>query len=361
MTTLSKYKPKFDIGHIKYTISGDYTIPGYVKGGQIVLQSAYPNLFNIIKAIPDREQTWSRVSTISASNIVYLNNLYIHTQLPTGNYATSTDGITWTTRSTGISLSPNFAYGNGKYVAIFGTSPFAGDNAVLTSTDAIAWTTATTINTLIYAPITFGNGAFVMGTAGGVIRTSTDAITWTDRVSGSTTYITDVVYGGGVFVYGDNSGKIATSTDAITWTQTNTVAGGTSNLSYANGRFFSNNNSYVYTSTDGFVWQQASMPTSTTGLPGINSSSNIAYGNGLYYSPQFFSSDGIKWKSTYSTTTSGTVIFQNGFFLLANSNGINRNSLVSYNTSSEFLLPEARDIVTKDQITSNQEIFFKYE
>jgi hypothetical protein len=151
---------------------------------------------------------------------------------------TSTDAITWTTRSVNITNIQNvdqagtdyyiksIAFGNNLWVLSSG-------HRLRTSTDAITWTTRTsTLSAGNYAQfnsIVFGNNLWVAGgndnaagagggATAGVIRTSTDAITWTTRTSNfGATIVETIAFGNNLWVAGGYNGTIRTSTDAITW------------------------------------------------------------------------------------------------------------------------------------------------
>jgi hypothetical protein len=156
-----------------------------------------------------------------------------------GNFLrTSTDAITWTTRSVNITNIQNvdqastdyhiksIAFGNNLWVLNSG-------HRLRTSTDAITWTTRTSTlsagNYAQFRSIVFGNNLWVAGgndnaagggygATAGVIRTSTDAITWTTRTSNfGATVVETIAFGNNLWVAGGYNGTIRTSTDAITW------------------------------------------------------------------------------------------------------------------------------------------------
>jgi len=93
---------------------------------------------------------------------------------------TSTDGVTWTRRSSGtVSGLSSVAYGNGKFVAVGNktTDGFSLSNVELTSANGTTWTqqiTATADHGIAY-----GNGVFVGLTDGNYIIKSTDGMNWT--------------------------------------------------------------------------------------------------------------------------------------------------------------------------------------
>lgn len=90
-------------------------------------------------------------------SIAYGNNVYVITA-DSGKIATSTDGITWTLRTSGTGVSlRSVTFGNGIFVAV-------GDRTVgITSIDGITWYPAapSIAATLSLAGIAFGNNTFV--------------------------------------------------------------------------------------------------------------------------------------------------------------------------------------------------------
>jgi photosystem II stability/assembly factor-like uncharacterized protein len=85
-------------------------------------------------------------------------------------------------------------YGNNIFVAV-------GDNGtILTSTDGVSWTRRTSPTTQGLYSVTYGNGLFVAVGNNGTILTSTDGVNWTQRTSGTSNDLYGVTYGNGIFV-----------------------------------------------------------------------------------------------------------------------------------------------------------------
>ena len=82
---------------------------------------------------------------------------------------TSTDGVTWTARTSNLANNAwSVTYGNGLYAVS------ANSAALSTSTDGVTWTTrAANVGTSTIYALTYGNGVYVLGAAGGAIRTLT--------------------------------------------------------------------------------------------------------------------------------------------------------------------------------------------
>lgn len=185
-----------------------------------------------------------------------------------GLLSTSTDGITWTTRnSTGGVSDFNFSrYVNGFHYA-------GGSSGMLRrSTDGITWTTASqhamTVYDVSYG-VVGGTGYYVLVGTSGYLSSGTNGTTWTSRVSSfGASDIRAVTYGNGLFVAGGAGGVITTSNDGINWTArtsnfgTSTIWG----LTYYNGLFIAVGDSgTVRTSTNGITWTSRISVQQTTG------------------------------------------------------------------------------------------------
>jgi hypothetical protein len=102
------------------------------------------------------------------------------------------------------------AYGNSLWVAAGVTGQ------IRTSTDAITWTTRTSnfgntqINSVVY-----GNNLWVAGGVAGQLRASTDGTTWTTRTSNfGNTAINSIAFGNNLWVAGGSTGQLRTENPA---------------------------------------------------------------------------------------------------------------------------------------------------
>lgn len=201
----------------------------------------------------------------------------------TNKLATSTNGTTWTLRTTntGTSGMRNAAIGpNNSYL-------ITGGNGVLgVSTDGITWTTRT-INAL----------------------QSTEGVAYNESATdkyvavGSATLVANTLF---------------TSTDSVTWTARGAIFSAAANyansLEVVNGRYFifSNNRTQAFYSDDGVTWTSffsyiPSALTASSAAPYMRQTGNmITFWTGLDYIG--YSPDGINWStSTVGASGSGTL------------------------------------------------------
>jgi hypothetical protein len=191
----------------------------------------------------------------------------------TADSSTAT-GLKWSSpASTSITWTARYGHNTTLYqIAYNGTNLYVGvgSNALLfTSTDGITWTARTSgfgANDIF--SVAYGNGLFVAVGGNGTITTSTDGITWTARTSNmGSNQINHVVYANSIWVAvgrgggGTNTGGIIYSTDGLTWTRKSQslTVGDTYAMVSWNGTNFvigANNstNNYLYASTPSGTW-----------------------------------------------------------------------------------------------------------
>jgi hypothetical protein len=275
-----------------------------------------------------------------------------------GAVFSSPDLVTWTSQSAGATTYNDVIFANGIFVAV-------GSNIIRSSTDGITWTQRSTLanfNRVIYANSVFVVGGFDSLTpANGVIVTSTDGITWSTRVSGSGGGgVFDITWNGSLFVTAGSTGSIRTSPDGTTWTTRS--PGDTSiflnAVSWSGTRFVvtNTNNGVAWVSTDGITWSRSApayaggilysgylggrfvaagagqIQTSTDGLNWVNcdhvqyvpTALNRTYKYGsMYYALSttaglYQSSDGISWSAARTAPLRSFVgMAYNGTFWLA--------------------------------------------
>jgi len=304
--------------------------------------------------------TWvrgQRGTTDRLSAITYGNGQFVAVGSPDGNSTilTSSDGINWAQRPSGISPGTNplngVAYGNGQFVAV-------GDGIVVTSVDGMTWLRQPATNAANEWPaaVTYGNGQFVaLGVHGG-ISTSTNGVNWVRRDSGLSSELqyafSGATYGGGQFVavghvatytngYETLTPIILSSTDGLSWGQLDPGISATNaallGVAYGNGQFVAvagtylsyyrdccyNRGGVIVTSTDGVHWTERFDGDAESNSVGPLVS--VAYGSGQFVvlgRPGLIltSRDGVNWVQRQSGAQFGllnAVAYGNGHFVAA--------------------------------------------
>ena len=152
-------------------------------------------------------------------------------------------------------------YGNGKFVAVTGSSSKAAY-----STDGIGWTSASLPSSAYWNSVTYGNGKFV-AVAGNSSKAaySTDGISWTSASLPLSTNWQSVTYGNGKFVAVPtthntaSSSQAAYSTNSINWTSVSLPSSGWQSVTYGNGKFVAVGGRKAAYSTDGINWTQVTL------------------------------------------------------------------------------------------------------
>jgi hypothetical protein len=270
--------------------------------------------------------------------------------------AFSSTGAVWTTRSivgTGSIATrypQQFAYNNGvtnKYLAL-GTATTSSAQLAATSTDGVTWTSRTLARTgtqmsgaVINEAATNKYVVCDLGLASNFIQTSTDGVTWTSRTvsSGASpngysatngTASTNQIY---VYTISGTVG-VTTSTDGVTWTSRTVVTNNNavSGIAFGAGIYLtteSEGNGFYATSTDGVTWTSRTYPRDSAGLS--YNGSIVSFTNGLFYTGNsggyLESADGINWQLRSGDFTSGTWIG-------------NGSSIIMYSTARSVYLPQ---------------------
>jgi len=193
-------------------------------------------------------ETWTAINAPPSGTIEYIgwgNGKFF---VGTDRLAYSTDGINWTNAAnnpfgavvinsnTSYGLIYDFAWGNGRFVAVgsytTAVSSFRIVNGrIAFSSDGVTWVTVedSTFGTSDIRSVAWGNGKFVAGGLNGKMAYSTDGENWTavaDSTFGASVIygatfdnaILDIVWGNDRFVAVGSRSKMAYSTDGVTWT-----------------------------------------------------------------------------------------------------------------------------------------------
>lgn len=215
-----------------------------------------------------------------------------------GEIMTSPDGVTWTSRATGLGVICSMIFANGAFLVLTSTT-------IATSPDGITWTTHGAIpitqpTALTYHPIA---GLYVAGTLGGQVYTSPNGLAWTLRTSPSASLLAGAAYGLGLVAMVGLGGIVFTSQDCVTWTTraTNVVLS-TDQLyaiTFSGDRFVACGAGVFLMSLDGITW---------TRIAESVVAQTVVYSAGVFISSSGFdlwtSRDGLDWTQTASALTS---------------------------------------------------------
>tara|TARA_R110000868_G_scaffold404974_1_gene683848 strand:+ start:669 stop:3095 length:2427 start_codon:yes stop_codon:yes gene_type:complete len=265
--------------------------------------------------------TWTVPATAPAAalaGVVYGNGLWV--AIGSGRSAISSDnGATWT-NTTGISALSSFtakiAYANGLFVGI---GSLLGDFA--TSSDGITWVANTPSPATTLTDVVYGNGLFVALGGSGIILTSPDGMTWTQYAgasSASNTWL-GLNYGNGTFIAVANTGsdsRAMSSTEGTTWLEmSNVPSSAWQSVTYGNNAWVAvgTNVSMVleYNGTFVFASGRYSDPTDT-GTPwivlaGATSAGFYAFGQ---------TARSISYPSGYTLSEQATIVQANNYLFI---------------------------------------------
>jgi hypothetical protein len=247
-----------------------------------------------------------------------------------GSCLSTTNGVTWTGRTTPPWALNTVAYGAGRFVAFSGSLAFVSYDgrawsllvasgvgntqkctiwngsqfvsvgaagSIYTSPDGLNWTARTSGTSNDLSGVAWSGSQFVAVGASGYVRTSPDGVTWTARSVGGSPNLQTVSWGGGVFVIGGAAGGRWSSPDGVTWTDRGLVGPGYPDFkgSAWNGSVFAmvGNTGVIYTSADGATWTLRTSPTTSSLL-------NVVWGGGLFVAcgdngTVVTSSTGVTW------------------------------------------------------------------
>lgn len=181
-----------------------------------------------------------------------------------GNPNTSSDGVTWTSR-TGTGSSWNdivWAASISTFVAIQNNDT----GKVMTSTNGTSWTQRSVVGaTTSFSGIDWSPSLALFAAVGsaGIVQTSPDGITWTSRTPSSAAPWLDIAWSPTLGMFAacsdGNNAKVMTSTNGTTWTERLSLGSGTDlrriTWSTALGLFIiAGNGTIIYTSSNGTSW-----------------------------------------------------------------------------------------------------------
>jgi len=302
----SYYIPTVDTANVDSVTLGATT----KQSSEIPATVAIASAATAVSTVPSRKWTVTAAPGIVGNiyMLEYLNGIYLAGNA-SGKIATSTDGLTWTTRNSLLTSTVNAAaYGNSQYLLV-------GDNGYMrASTDAVTWVSRTSYGSDQKA-VAFGNGVFCSGGAGGTMATSTDGVTWTSRNSQFASQpINQIIYAESIFVAIGDGAKISTSTDGTTWTARTAPNFTSENI---NGLTYDGTNFYIFgesakiaMSTDGITWTTRTSPISSTftfySAASTNGTIIAGYNNATNSVNIIGSTDGVTWTTRNSNLGGAT-------------------------------------------------------
>lgn len=272
---------------------------------------------------------------VAASSV---NNLLL-TGGAGGIIATSSDGVSWTSRVSGTTKDLSGA----AVSPVSGVAVIVGKGGtILSSTDGMSWISRTSGAPNDFSSVAVNsNGVFVAVGAGGQIYSSNDGAIWTTRNSGTTDGLFAITAKNNtMFVAVGFKGRVVTSNDGITWTARSAGAsynfyGVTVNSSGlfvavgASGR--------IITSSDGINWilqnsisvfQLQSVAVDSSGLFVL-----VVTNGGI-----FSSTNGTTWISRTSGTSQALngITINNGIFIAVGNSGVilTSNNAISWTLQS---------------------------
>ena len=225
-----------------------------------------------------------------------------------GTISSSTDGMTWSQRVTGLANTNGIAYGRANSLNTYMVVGNSG--LIITSNDVANWTTRTTAYSLDangWIDVAYGNGTFVLIGNTGNLAISNDGVTFSGV--NSTATITGAAYGNSKFVISMASGVMKYSIDGVFWKNTGST-GQTVDLQAV----ATDNTKFVYVGLSGKTGYASNLDASWTNgtITSSNNFFSVYYGNGTWLmgganGSIFTSTDGITW--TYRTSgTSNTIL-----------------------------------------------------
>jgi photosystem II stability/assembly factor-like uncharacterized protein len=190
-----------------------------------------------------------------------------------GTILTSTDGTTWTSRTSGTTDNLSNVHYNSGFVAV------GNSGKLLVSSNGITWTDQTSSCGMTENLWGISSNSTVAVAVGdnGSIYTSTDGTSCTTRTSGTTEELNELIYGNSTFVAAGDNGTVLTSSDGITWTSrtsgtTNNLYGG-SYIEWENGDkahvLVGESGKIIYSRNQGTSWETWAASSATANLHGM--------------------------------------------------------------------------------------------
>jgi hypothetical protein len=147
-------------------------------------------------------------------SITWYNGLFIVAGFNSsfqGAIATSPDGITWTTRLSGVDQLFGVNLAEDLLIAT------GANGAIFTSTNGLSWTARTSGTSFSLRTATKGNSTYVVAGDIGVILTSPDGVSWTNQNTGVSNGLWDATWAVSQFVVVGDNGQVLKSFTGTFW------------------------------------------------------------------------------------------------------------------------------------------------
>lgn len=258
----------------------------------LLLQASQPSSAAVLGTWPVINM--GKPSKLFVSGIAYGNNAWV--AVGQGGYiATSSDGVTWTRRSAGISRDFNdVVFSGGRFIAVC-KAPDTGSGAkIWVSSNGVTWSYRNTdagldfISVGLHSVATDGAGNLIaVGGLGWTTRSFDNGESWhvlMPPAKFTSVSLYGVGYGNGVWIAAQNGNGIYRSTDGgATWTSVSTTMGGT-HVAFGNNRWLiaGDNNNRLYWSANGQVWKEAKSSPADGGSNYFQFAKGCVFRDGLF-------------------------------------------------------------------------------
>lgn len=271
----------------------------------IIIIFSFIFISSSVSADSNRKYNASNIMA-TLNGVAYGNGTYVAVG-DSGVITTSTDGLEWVARESGVfDKLFNVIWNGNIFIAVGGTYPNGG--IILTSSDGVSWTCQILDIEPSITDIAWDGNQFVA--CGGfsqdsaysehpVILTSNDGVTWAEQQLPTNKDLYCIDWNGSIFAAAGDEGTIITSADGVEWTkQTSNITAPINDIATAGSGFIAvgggtYHNGTVIISEDGNVWTIASgVPAQPLSSVYWNGEKFIAVGFGQV---NITSSDGNVW------------------------------------------------------------------
>ena len=217
----------------------------------------------------DHWQLKAPITQWHSIRISYGNGIFVAVGEPGALY-TSSDGETWTWRSSGTNQSlRDVSYGGGTFVAV------GKGGTILSSPDGVIWTGCNSGTGYDLNGVSYGGNTFVAVGDGGAILASSDGFTWSARDSGTHQGLNKIAFGKDTFIAAGRNGTLLASPDGAVWTpQPSGTHGHLDGIAYGKDTFVAVGEA-ILTSSDGKAWTEKKAGASHRIF-------GVAYGGGVF-------------------------------------------------------------------------------